>query len=359
MRKCLVPKLLKATIILISIGCLTYFGLISYLDSWSLAPINTPGEVILEIKPGMSLRSIASSLENKGVINNKTLFAALIRLRGDYKKVQAGSYQFKGLTTPADIIKKIKSGDVFIPVVLQVTIPEGFTIKMLNDRLAAKNVGKRDALEKISRDVKFIRSLGINASSLEGFTYPATYNFDVMPNAQEFYKKTIKTFFEKIPADYESSIAKVGLNLTEAVTFASLIELETMREEEKPIISEVIWARLKKGEPLGIDAAIIYGIENYDGDLKWKDLKNKKNRYNTRVHRGLPPGPIGAVSKSSLVAVLNPTNLGYYYYVLDSKDPTRHLFSKTLAEHNAKVRKLVNSTRSPTIRSNNGKEDSQ
>jgi UPF0755 protein len=291
-------------------------------------------------------------------VDNKNFFMALIRLRADYAKVQAGSYLFKGSVTPSDILKKMIAGDIYIPVVLQVSIPEGFTLKMLNERLAAKNVGKLVELDALVKDVKFLRSLGIKANSLEGFTYPATYNFEAMPDGREFYKKTVKTFFEKLPADYELSVAKSGLNLTQAVTFASLIELETMRDEEKSLISEVIWARLKRGEPLGIDAAIIYGIANYDGDLKWKDLRNIKNKYNTRIHRGLPPGPIGAASRSSLVAVLNPSNLGYYYYVLDSNDPTRHLFSKTLAEHNSYVRKLVKSAGRPTIRRNNGKENS-
>ncbi len=352
-------KFILASAIFVMLGCAACFVFVTLLDDWSERPINLPAEVVIELKPGVSLRTISDTLESKGVVTSKNFFMALIRLRADYTKVQAGSYLFKGSTTPSDVLKKMMTGDIYIPVVLQVSIPEGFTLKMLNERLAAKNVGKFSELDALVKDVKFLRSLGIKANSLEGFTYPATYNFEAMPDGREFYKKTVKTFFEKLPTDYESSVAKAGLNLTQAVTFASLIELETMREEEKPLISEVIWARLKRGEPLGIDAAIIYGIANYDGDLKWKDLKNTKNRYNTRIHRGLPPGPIGAASRSSLVAVLNPSNLGYYYYVLDSNDPTRHLFSKTLAEHNSHVRKLVKSAGRPTIRRNNGKENSQ
>ena len=347
------------SVVLVMLGCAAAFVFLALLDEWSARPVNLAGEVVIELKPGVGLRTISSTLENKGIVDSKTFFMALTRLRADYTKVQAGSYLFKGSVTPSDVLKKMMAGDIYIPVVLQVSIPEGFTLKMLNERLAAKNVGKISELEKLVSDVKFIRSLGIKANSLEGFTYPATYNFEALPDGREFYKKTVKTFFEKLPGDYEAEVAKAGLNLTQAVTFASLIELETMREEEKPLIAEVIWARLKRGEPLGIDAAIIYGISNYDGDLKWKDLKNAKNRYNTRIHRGLPPGPIGAASRSSLVAVLNPSKLGYYYYVLDSNDPTRHLFSKTLAEHNSHVRRLVKSAGRPTIRRNNGKENSQ
>lgn len=352
-------KLVLTSVVFVMLAGVGGFVFIALLDDWSGRTLNLSNEVVVELKPGVGLRAIANALETKGVIDSKTFFMALTRLRYDYTKVQAGAYLFKGSVSPSDVLKKMMAGDIYIPVVLQVSIPEGFTLKMLNERLAAKNVGKFSELDKLARDVKFMRSLGIKANSLEGFTYPATYNFEAMPDGREFYKKTVKTFFEKLPADYEAEISKVGLNLTQAVTFASLIELETMREEEKPLIAEVIWARLKRGEPLGIDAAIIYGISNYDGDLKWKDLKNTKNRYNTRIHRGLPPGPIGAASRSSLVAVLNPSKLGYYYYVLDSNDPTRHLFSKTLAEHNSHVRRLVKSAGRPTIRRNHGKENSQ
>ena len=352
-------KFIISSVILGALACAALLVFISALDEWSTRPINVTSEVIIQLKPGTGLRTISATLENQGVIDSQTFFMALVRLRADYTKVQAGSYLFKGNTSPSDVIRKIMTGDIYVPIVLQVSIPEGFTLKMLNERLAAKNVGKLAELQSLVKDVKFIRSLGIKANSLEGFTYPATYNFEAMPDGREFYKKTVKTFFEKLPPNYEAAIAEAGLNLTQAVTFASLIELETMREEEKPLISEVIWARLKRGEPLGIDAAIIYGIANYDGDLKWKDLKNAKNPYNTRIHRGLPPGPIGAASRSSLVAVLNPSKLGYYYYVLDSSDQTRHLFSKTLSEHNAHVRRLVKSAGRPTIRRNNGKENSQ
>lgn len=312
-----------------------------YLSSWQETPSNLSGEALIELSPGMPLRQLAHALEGKNVVTSAELFTIWMKLNREYRSLQAGTYQFKGPISPQQILEKMKKGDIYVPLVLQVSVPEGFTLKMLNNRLATKGVGKLKDLQRLVVDKNFIKSLGINSSSLEGYTYPATYNFEKMPTAEDFYRKTVQTFFEKMPQNYEEKIAKLGLTLTQAVTFASLIELETMRDEEKPMIAEVIWSRLKKGDVLGIDAAIIYGIDNYDGDIKWKDLKNKNNPYNTRLHRGLPPTPIGAVSKSSLEAVLNPTNLGYYYYVLDSADQSRHAFSKSMNEHNALVKKLL------------------
>jgi UPF0755 protein len=332
-----------------------FLGL-QYLDSWSTTKITIPGEVLVELRPGTPLKRLARQLETKELITSHFAFWLWTRLKGDFQKFQAGTYQINGDLAPQDIRTKMIQGDVYIPLILQVTIPEGFTLKMLNMRLATKNVDKLANLTTLVTSKAFIRSFGISANSLEGFTYPATYSFDKMPSGEDFYRKAVKTFFDKLPDQYEDQVKNRGLTLTQAVTFASLIELETMQEEEKPMIAEVIWSRLKKGEPLGIDAAIIYGIPDYDGDIRWKDLKDAKNLYNTRLHRGLPPSPIGAVSISSLEAVLNPTNLGYYYYMLDSADQTRHVFSKTLSEHNALVKKFLKSGASQIMRRNHEQE---
>jgi UPF0755 protein len=330
--------------IILAGACALLLGVVAsfqYLSSWSTEKITLPGEQLLELRPGAPLKQLAAQLENKQLVTSRLNFWLWTRFNHDYQNFQAGTYLLKGEVSPQDIRDKMIRGDVYIPLVLQVTIPEGFTLKMLNMRLATKNVGKLEHLSRLVRDSTFIRSFGLNTRSLEGFTYPATYSFDKMPSGEEFYRKTIKTFFDNLPQDYEENVKALGLSLSQAVTFASLIEMETMQEDEKPMIAEVIWSRLKKGEPLGIDAAIIYGIPDYDGDIRWRDLKDAKNPYNTRIHRGLPPTPIGAVSRSSLEAVLNPTKLGYYYYVLDSTDQTRHVFSKTLSEHNALVKKFL------------------
>jgi len=107
----------------------------------------------------------------------------------------------------------------------------------------------------------------------------------------------------------------------------------------------VIWRRLREGAPLGIDASIIYGIEDYTGDLKWKHLRDAKNPYNSRIHKGLPPTPICSPGLKALEAVFNPTQYGYKFYVADTKRPGWHVFTKTHREHNAKVKELIQATR--------------
>lgn len=287
------------------------------------------------------LKELAGILSAQGVVSEPLLFHGWVKLFGDYGKFQAGRYRFDGRISPKKVSEIMTRGEVYQPVILQVTIPEGFTLRKVINRLAAKNVGTVEELSKFAHQSSFLQKYNIPAKSLEGFLYPATYNFFSRPKPAEAFGVMVENFYSKINESLIKKLKDKGLSLLEATTFASLIELETQHEDEKPKIAEVIWRRLKRKEPLGIDAAIIYGIEDYDGDIKWRHLSDKSNPYNTRVRKGLPPGPIGAPSLSSFEAILNPTDKGYYYYVLKADGNKRHHFSKTLNEHNKHVRKLL------------------
>jgi UPF0755 protein len=317
--------------------------LIQDLEKWSLSPIKVTTPVQVDLQSGTSLNRLSTSLQSKGLVSSDWRFQLWVRFNGSFQRFQKGLYEFNGDVTPASIEAKMVKGDIFIPFVLSVVIPEGFTLKQLADRLEANKVASKSEVLKFASNRNFIKQLGIDAATLEGFTFPATYTFKEMPTAESFLKKTVYTFFERLPRDFTTQLAAKKMSLTQAVTFASLIELETMREEEKPMVSEVIWNRLKTKNQLGIDAALIYGIPNYQGDITWAHLKDKSNPYNTRIHRGLPPTPIGAVSMSSLKAVLTPTNYGYMYYVVDGKDRTKHIFTKTSQQHNTAVNEYLKS----------------
>jgi UPF0755 protein len=229
-------------------------------------------------------------------------------------------------------------------------------MKKIAARLAANGIGSPERNLKLMRSPAFIRTLPFLAKmklqTVEGFLYPATYSFTKMPTPEDAITAMTTEFFKRLPADYEARASAKKLSLVDAVKFASLIELETLHEDEKELVSEVIWRRLKDNAPLGIDAALIYGIEDYDGDLRWRDLGDRKNPFNTRVFKGLPPTPIGSVTLTSLEAVLKPANEGNYYYVLLPGSEQRHHFSRTLAEHNEHVRKLVRASKKDKEASN-------
>lgn len=298
---------------------------------------------VYEFSSGTSLKTLAKDLEDKGVISSSFWFCMWVKLNSDYSKYQAGTYKFEN-SSFMDVDELLKTGKTYSPILLSVTIPEGFTVKKIIARLEALDIGSKKELEELVKNKEFLKSKGISGPSVEGYLYPSTYVYRHKPTGKEVLSQMIDTFWSKLPEDYEAQVLKKGLSLYQAVIFASLIEQETFGESEMNKVSEVIWNRLKKNEPLGIDSSIIYGIEKYRGDIKAKDLKNKKNPYNTRVHRGLPPTAIGSPSIEALKSVLSPTSEGYFFFVQDTQDPSRHIFTSTLKEHNKYVKKLVKET---------------
>jgi len=336
----LIRFVLSFLILVIASACLGRYAYVS-LEHWGRQETELVDAKLVEIPRGTSLRALSKTLASSALVDHQTKFRVWARIFSDYSKFQAGNYRFEGSVSPTEIAKRIISGDIYIPVVLEVTIPEGFTQKQIFARLAAKGVAAVAEFAALASDPTFLAAHNIAADSLEGYLYPATYQFSKMPSAREALEKMLRTFWSKLPSEYEAKVGKMGLSLAEAVIFASLIELETPNEDEKPLVAEVIWRRLKDKAALGIDAALIYGIQDYDGDIRSRDLRDRSNKYNTRIYPGLPPGAIGSPARSSLLAILSPSNKGYYYYVVDADNPGRHYFSKSLREHNVKVRALL------------------
>jgi len=334
-------RVLFYLLILASFGGAILLGGTRWLASWSQTPYTLSNPQIIQLNKGTTLRQLSETLENQKVIDHWQLFYAWVRVNNLFARFQAGPYRYELFTKPADVAADMMAGNIYQPIIVQFTIPEGFTLRKITDRLAANGIGKKEEIWQLLREPSFINLLKIQAPTLEGYLYPATYKFTQFPDARSAIRKMVDTFWEKLPPNYMEQIAAKNLTLHQAVTFASLIEMETLHLDEKPLVSEVIWRRLKENMPLGIDASIIYGIPDYDGNIRRVHLDDPKNPYNSRIHRGLPPTPIGSVSRESLAAVLTPSNMGYYYYVLKPGDTNRHHFSKTLAEHNQHVRNLV------------------
>jgi UPF0755 protein len=149
----------------------------------------------------------------------------------------------------------------------------------------------------------------------------------------------VETFFKNLPKQFEEKAKNNGLTVYEAVILASIIQKESYYKDELPLISSVFHNRLKKRMRLESDPTIIYGIyENFDGNIRKKDLIDKSNIYNTYKIFGLPPTPICNPDKYSLEAAVNPAKTDYLYFVADKEG--KHHFSKTYAEHSKKVYKF-------------------
>jgi UPF0755 protein len=331
--------------VVIAIAGLLFAGMVyghHKIRLWSEQLVVLPQPQVIEFPPGTRLRELSQQLSKEGIIRHPRVFELWVRAFADYSKFQAGTYRFENEVSPLDVVRTISQGKNYETFALELTIPEGFTYQQISDKLMTKGVGTKEEYDSLLRDSDFIASLSIPSATLEGFLYPATYRFQKTPTAREVIARAAKTFWEKLPSDYEKSVGYLGLGLQEAVTFASLIEVETPIDDERPLIAEVIWNRLKGKIPIAIDAAVIYGIEDYQGDITKKHLSDPTNPYNTRIRLGLPPTPICSPAEASLRAILTPSREGYLYYVLDPGTDRRHHFSKTGEEHEIYVRKLVN-----------------
>lgn len=337
--------------VVVTFLCFLLLGCISiaahlFITRWS-ATLHTisRGGAVIQLLPNMSLRALAQTLESEDVIDDKRLFFLWVRLYSDFSRFQAGPYRFEGATSPAAIAQTMTDGAIFQPLLAQLVVREGATVRQVADEAQALSLASAADLLRLASDPRFLHALNVSSSSAEGYLFPATYPFFMKPSAKEILQVMITEFWKRLPDNYAEMAREHGLTLQEAVIFASLIERETRIDDERAKVSEVIWRRLRLGIPLAIDASIIYGIPDFDGNLRRRHLNDALNPYNTRIHKGLPPTPICSPATASLLAVFHPTDFGYMYYVLDPHDGSRHVFTKTLREHNTHVRELVNDFR--------------
>jgi UPF0755 protein len=286
------------------------------------------------IPKGSTFREVVQTLDEEGLLRSPTAFYLMARALGVAGNVQAGEYELSTAMTPAVILHKLVSGDV---VKYRVTIPEGYTVRQIAVRLEERGIIKNREefiAEAFSSDFNTI--LGITGESVEGYLFPDTYLFSKGIAPQEVIKSMVGKFKRVYTPDFSQRAAELGMTDREVVTLASIIEKETGLPEERPLISAVFHNRLKRGIPLCSDPTVIYGIANFDGNLRKRDLE-KRTPYNTYLIQGLPPGPIANPGRASIEAALYPAPVKYLYFV--SRNDGSHHFSTTLREHSEAVRR--------------------
>jgi len=295
-------------------------------------------EIKIHVKKGSSVTTVANLLHQNKIIPNKTYFIVLYKLL--YKKLtfKTGEYLFNKPLTMKDIIKKLDEGKV---ILYKITVKEGLTLSETIDLLAQKHNLNQTTLLAIAQNPTLITNLNAKARDLEGYLFPDTY----MVPKTIIERELIETMVNKFKTKYSSTLRlrtkEMNMTIHEVITLASLIEKETASREERFLISSVFHNRLRIGMPLACDPTIIYALKlenNYTGKLRWADLK-LDSPYNTRIYKGLPPGPICSPGYDSIEAVLYPASSKYLYFV--AKSDSHHHFSKTLKEHNWAVRKYI------------------
>lgn len=292
---------------------------------------NKTETVTVLIPKGSTVEEINAILADSDMVENDVRFQVVARYLGLAAKLQAGEFALHRGQKPAQLLAELAKAK---PIQHAVTIREGLTIPEIAEVFAAGGWCDADEYVTLANDLDFLRSLGLDShKNLEGYLYPDTYFLTGKRQlTADLLRMQVQHFFDV----WESikSETPQGLSAYEVLILASMVEKETGKAEERPIIAGVFLNRLQKGMRLQSDPTVIYGIEHYSGRLTKKNLKTP-TPYNTYTLKRLPAGPICNPGKDALVAVFHPQKSQFLYFV--SKNDGSHKFSSSLREHNRAV----------------------
>ena len=308
-----------------------------------LPPRDVEIHQVVEIPPDASFKTVASLLAQKGLIVSPFWFRLLGKVQDAERKIKPGEYDLHTKMRPPEILDALVKGKV---IQYSVVIPEGFTAYQVGKVLNEANLADDAVITHLFRTPEFVKSLGIQAATLEGYLFPDTYYFPRRTKPEEILKTMVSRFRQVYTPDLQARATALNMTEREVITLASIIEKETGQDDERALISAVFHNRLRKRYPLQSDPTVVYEMPEFDG--KWTHaLLARATPYNTYVHPGLPPGPIANPGLKSLVAALNPAPVSYLYFV--SKNDGSHQFSASLDEHNRAVGRYQKKKSQPRV----------
>lgn len=306
-------------------------------------------DIPIAIQHGAGTAAIAAKLEEQGIIRSAFLFKMYLKWVGEGSRFQAGKYAFRPGKTYADIIAKLNKGEVIPQETVVFTIPEGYTVEQIADKLSKDKLVVKQRFLQLANDTTWLQSAAPIVAHipnddklkyrLEGFLFPETYKLKKGSTEEHIITRMVQETEKRLAqasATLESERKARGLTLHELMTFASLVEQEAVIDGERPLIAGVIYNRLARGMRLQIDATVQYALGKPRKRLYHQDLKIESS-YNTYKIDKLPPGPIASPSTASIQAVLRPMSSDYLYYVTKKDGTKMHLFAKTFAEHQRNV----------------------
>ncbi len=299
--------------------------------------------VEVEIPIGSGLSFISKKLEEEGIIKNARLFKYYAKFNNE-SSFQAGTYELSKSMTPDELIQSLKTGKVYREPVFTLAIPEGLTLEQIADVVEKKtNIQSKDFLAYINNPEnvdKFIEKYPLLITEeikneavkfpLEGYLFPATYAFyEESPSVQEIIDEMLQAMSTNVTPYFEY-LEENEKSPHWLLTFASLLEKEATVQSDRETIASVFYNRLNVDMPLQTDPTVAYAHGEHLDRTLYKDLEID-DPYNTYKYKGLPPGPIAGPGKSSIDAVVDPSNTKYIYF-LAGKDGVNH-FAETYEEH--------------------------
>jgi len=301
---------------------------------WLGWPLPLPASpYAFDVKAGANLRSVARELAAAGVLGGELPLVLLARMRGADRTIKAGNYEIAtGITLP-QLLDRLTQGDARQKALLVI---EGSTFADLARALAAETGVVKTVLGLPQAEL--MQRIGADGASAEGWFFPDTYFFVAGSTDAALLARAHRLMRARLDAAWSTRAADLPLkDPYEALILASIVEKETARPADRPLVASVFINRLKRGMRLQTDPTVIYGMgERFDGNLKKRDLETD-TPHNTYTRDGLPPTPIALPGQASLDAVTHPPHTPYLYFVARGDGSSE--FSANLADHNRAVAK--------------------
>ena len=293
-------------------------------------------ERVFKVERGENIRILLRKVGKTGDFNNLDLHLALFYARiAGLDRIKRGTYLALKNESLLSFLKKVNSGR---GVLVKVTIPEGYNVYQIADVLEKRGVCNSDDFLKLALSRLTAARYDIPSDRVEGFLFPDTYKFAAGTPPLRVIDTMIKNFWNHYDEKLRRRTKEIGWDVYKVVILASIIQKETSALDEMPLISAVYHNRLKKGMLLQADPTVIYGLmPDFDGNLRKRDLLDRKNKWNTYVYKGLPPTPICNPGIDAIKAALYPADVDYLYFV--SMGNGRHYFSVRYEDHLRAVRK--------------------
>lgn len=320
-------------------------GIYFYVGS-ALKPVDPDNKHLrtVEIPIGSSTTTISNILEENQIIKDARIFKYYLKFKNE-SNFQAGKYELSQSMSLEEIVEKIQSGKLIQEAVLKITIPEGKQLKEIaaiiaektgqNEKAVFDTIKSKEFVSKMQQKFPELLTSEIYGKDikypLEGYLYPATYEFYEEKPSIELIVSDMIAQTSKVMAKYEDQLKEKKFTVHKLLTMASMIEEEATAKTDRGKIASVFYNRMEIGMPLQTDPTVLYAKGEHKKRTLYEDLKIQ-DPYNTYINKGMPPGPISNAGETSFEAALEPAKTDHLYFLANSKGEV--FYSNTLDEHN-------------------------